>query len=124
MAMPGSGRGGDGPADLGDDGDFESELALIDGDERLPWLESDDELDEQGVDTGRVVAFALLGLIAVLLIVGTLWLVLRDKSGGRSRSGRRRTAWRPIGEHEGRRLLSTVVDQAGDRDRVRRMGGA
>src|SRR5690606_28091634 len=25
---------------------------------------------------------ALLGLIAVLLIVGTLWLVLRDKSGG------------------------------------------
>jgi hypothetical protein len=82
MAMPGSGRGGDGPADLGNDGDLESELALIDGDERLPWLESDDEFDEPGVDTGRVVAFALLGLLAVLLIVGALWVFLRDSTGG------------------------------------------
>jgi hypothetical protein len=81
MAMPGNGRGGDGPADLGGDGEFESELALIDGDERLPWLESDEELDRPGgVDTGRVVAFALLGLLAVLLIVGALWVFLRGNA--------------------------------------------
>jgi hypothetical protein len=79
MTMPGNGRGGAGPTDPGDAGEFESELALVDGDERLPWLESDDELDQPGVDTGRVVAFALLGLLAVLLIVGVLWLLLRDE---------------------------------------------
>jgi hypothetical protein len=82
MTMPGNGRGGAGPTDPGDAGEFESELALVDGDERLPWLESDDGLDQPGVDTGRVVAFALLGLLAVLLIVGALWLFLRDKDAG------------------------------------------
>lgn len=82
MAMPGHTRGGDGAAGAGDADEFESELALIDGDERLPWLEADDELEQPGIDTGRVVAFVLLGLLAVLLIVGALWLFLRDKTGG------------------------------------------
>ena len=31
------------------------ELALADDDERLPWLEADEDFDEGGVDTGRLV---------------------------------------------------------------------
>jgi len=80
MAMAGNARGGGGPVDPGDAGEFESELALIDGDERLPWLESDDELEQPGIDSGRVIAFALLGLLGVLLVLGVLWLLLRDES--------------------------------------------
>ena len=74
MAMP----GGAGPVDLDDEGEFESELELTGGDERLPWLESDEEPEQPGVDTGRVIAFALLGLLAVLIAVGALWLFLRE----------------------------------------------
>ena len=77
MTMP----GGAGPVDLDDEGEYESELELTVGDERLPWLESDDEPEETGVDTGRVVAFALLGLLAVLIVVGALWLFLREDNG-------------------------------------------
>lgn len=55
----------------------EDELALEGGDERLPWLESDDDEDQPGVDTGRVVAFAAIGLLALVLILGALWWFLR-----------------------------------------------
>ena len=48
MAMP----GGAGPVDLDGEGEFESELELTGGDERLPWLEADDEPEQTGVDTG------------------------------------------------------------------------
>ena len=43
MAKPGK-EGGEAPRDL-DEGPIETEqeLALADGDERLPWLESDDD---------------------------------------------------------------------------------
>jgi hypothetical protein len=73
-------RGGDATADPEHEGPIvaEEELALGSGEERLPWLESDDEYEQPGVDTGRIVAFAALGLLAVLLLVGALWLFLRD----------------------------------------------
>lgn len=64
-----------------DDGAFdaEEELALAGTDERLPWLESDDEYEQPGVDTGRIVAFAAVGLLAVALAVGALWWFTQDR---------------------------------------------
>lgn len=54
------------------------ELAFADEDERLPWLESGEYEDEdQGVDTGRIVGFALLGLLAIAVLVGGIWWFTR-----------------------------------------------
>lgn len=58
---------GDEPLDTG-------RLALDDGEERLPWLETEDDYDEsEGVDTGRILGLALFGLIALAAIVGGIW---------------------------------------------------
>jgi hypothetical protein len=85
MAMPGNGREEEAPADLDDDGMIEAEeqFALADADERLPWLESDDDdHEQQGVDSGRIVAFAAVGLLAVVLLLGALYLFTRDSADG------------------------------------------
>jgi len=55
-------------------------LDLDDGDEQLPWLESDEDYEQGGVDTGRIVAFALIGLLVIGLVVGALWFFTRDRS--------------------------------------------
>jgi hypothetical protein len=58
------------------DGDYlgGEQLALADDDERLPWLESgDDEVEDGGVDTGRIFGFALLALLVLAVIVGGIW---------------------------------------------------
>lgn len=49
-------------------------LALGD-EERLPWLESADDvdLDEEGSDTGRLIGFIVIGLIALAAIVGGIY---------------------------------------------------
>ena len=48
-------------------------LDLNDGD-RLPWLESADDIDaDDGVDGGRVIGFVLLGVVALAMIVGAVW---------------------------------------------------
>jgi hypothetical protein len=48
-------------------------LDLDDGD-RLPWLESADDIDaDDGVDGGRVIGFILLGVVALAMIVGAVW---------------------------------------------------
>ena len=73
--------GGERFDDPDDDGEIEAEeqLALADSDERLPWLESDDDDYEQpGVDTGRIVAFAAVGLLFVVLLLGALYWFTRD----------------------------------------------
>ena len=58
----------------------EHELAFAQGSERLPWLESDDDDDEpSGVDTGRLVAFAAIGLLAVVVLLGALWWLSRAR---------------------------------------------
>lgn len=82
MAFPGNGQAGTTPADLGDDGLFETEeqLTLTGADERLPWLESDDDYERPGVDTGRIVAFAAVGLLAVVVLLGTLYFFTRGAS--------------------------------------------
>jgi len=49
------------------------ELALT-GDDSLPWLESDDEVEEGGgIDTAQVIAFALVLLALLALVVGAIW---------------------------------------------------
>lgn len=52
------------------------ELAFADADERLPWLESDEDYAEEGgVDTGRIIGFALLALLALAVLVGLIWWI-------------------------------------------------
>ncbi len=48
-------------------------------DERLPWLESDDERQDDTADTGRIIAFALVGLLVVVAVVGALWWFSRSR---------------------------------------------
>jgi hypothetical protein len=52
------------------------QLAL-DEDERLPWLESADDDDEDAgtVDSARLVRFALFGVVLLAGIIGALWFV-------------------------------------------------
>jgi hypothetical protein len=73
-------RGEGGPDDFDDDGVIEpEELAFAHEDERLPWLEGDDDdAEELGVDTGRVVAFVVGALILLGLVIGALWWFFRD----------------------------------------------
>lgn len=58
----------------------EEQLALADVDERLPWLESDDEDEQTGVDTGRIIAFAAVGALALVLLLGALWWFTGDRT--------------------------------------------
>lgn len=76
MALPGNGRGGF--VEFSTDGEAERELALGGGGERLPWLESDDDEEHPGVDTGRIAAL-VAGVLLLVALAGTaLWLFTRD----------------------------------------------
>ena len=72
--------GGEQSTDLDDDGtiDAEEQLSLADADERLPWLESDEEYEQPGVDTGRIVAFGAVGLLFIVLVLGAIYYFTRD----------------------------------------------
>jgi hypothetical protein len=81
--MAGAKRGGGDPVDLDDDGVIEpEELAFAQEDERLPWLEADDDAEEGAVDTGRVVVFVIASLVVLGLVIGALWWAFRDRTGG------------------------------------------
>jgi len=58
--------------------DTPERLRLGDEEERLPWLESDDDYADDTVDTGRIAVVAVLGLLAVLALIGLAWWLLRD----------------------------------------------
>lgn len=71
---------GEGPGDweatVEDHGNepLETERLALEEDERLPWLESgDDEYEDEGSDTGRMVGFLVMGLIALGAIVGGIY---------------------------------------------------
>ena len=83
MALPGNGREDEAPVDPDGDGaiDAEQQLTLADADERLPWLESEDDYEQPGVDTGRIVAFAAIGLLAIVVALGAVWLFTREPAG-------------------------------------------
>lgn len=51
----------------------EDRLGLDDDDEQLPWLESPEDYDQEGPDSGRILGFALIGLLALAAIVGGIW---------------------------------------------------
>ena len=52
------------------------------GEERLPWLESDDDLDyEPGLPTGRLVLFGLLALALLAVLVGGIWWLFGREAG-------------------------------------------
>lgn len=56
------------------------ELDLGDDDVRLPWLEGDDEEDQDsGAGTGQLVALVMVGLVSLGLIVGLIWWLQRDR---------------------------------------------
>lgn len=68
-----------------DDAPIETdELAFADEDERLPWLESgeDDEDGGEGVDSGRILGFALIGLLVIAVLVGAIYWFARQGPGG------------------------------------------
>jgi hypothetical protein len=81
MAKPGRGSGEE-PEFLEEEGPIEAEeqLALADGEERLPWLESDDDFEQPGVDTGRIVAFGAVIALALVLLLGALWWFTSDRT--------------------------------------------
>jgi len=83
--MQGSGaHGGDDPLDIDDDSVIEpEELAFAHEDERLPWLEADeDDAEEPGVDTGRVLAFVIGALVVLGLLGGGLWWYFHRNAAG------------------------------------------
>ena len=57
-----------------------AQLELQEREEHLPWLEGDDDYEREGVDTARIAAFAIIGLIVVGLIVGGIWWMTRDRT--------------------------------------------
>jgi len=49
-------------------------LGFDDDDERLPWLESADDIDaDEGFDSGRIIGFVILSIVALAMIVGAVW---------------------------------------------------
>lgn len=68
------------PAMDTDDVEAPPQLELGDDDVRLPWLEGDDEeFEDNRAGSGQGLLLALLGLLALGLIAGGLWWVMRDK---------------------------------------------
>ena len=65
-------------ADVEDDSSVELELG--DDDERLPWLEAEDDDDDAGAG-GQIFLLGFLAFAALALIVGGIWWFTRDKSG-------------------------------------------
>ena len=62
------------PGELPDSG----ELALAHNDEeRLPWLESDDDDGDEGGDGTRILGFAVLGFLLLVALVGGIWWATR-----------------------------------------------
>ncbi len=53
--------------------DETTEQLALDDDERLPWLDADDDDDAEEADGGRIFGLVVLGLIALATIVGGIW---------------------------------------------------
>ncbi len=61
-------------AGVEDDYVGDEQLTLAGDDERLPWLESGEEdVDDEGVDTGRIFGFGLIALLALAAFIGGIW---------------------------------------------------
>jgi len=61
--------------------EFEREFAFSDREERLPWLDTDDD-EEPAADRGRIYGVIMFGVLFLLLAGGVLWFFTRDEEGG------------------------------------------
>lgn len=61
-----------------DDNGQPDQLELVDEDASLPWLEGDDEDEQESGGSGQIVLLALLALAALGLILGGIWWFSRD----------------------------------------------
>jgi hypothetical protein len=57
-------------------------LALEDDDSPLPWLQGDDEEEFEESGAGQTIAFVVLGLLAIALLAGGVWWVMRQSGEG------------------------------------------
>jgi hypothetical protein len=62
--------------------DGEGQLLLADEDENLPWLENDEEYEDTGVDTARIVWFVLAALLALAAVIGGIYFATRSAGSG------------------------------------------
>lgn len=57
-----------------EDDEDAAELEFAGDDERLPWLETGEyDEEDEGVDTGRILGFALIGLLVIAALVGGIY---------------------------------------------------
>ncbi|MXP25712.1 SPOR domain-containing protein [Altererythrobacter indicus] len=54
-------------------GDPSRDAMAFGDDERLPWLEADEEEDAGAIDSTRLIGFVLAGFLLIVVIVGGLW---------------------------------------------------
>lgn len=60
----------------------------LEEEDRLPWLESADDYEDTGSDSGKVLGMVLLGLIALAAVVGGIyWFQNRDMAGAPDGNG-------------------------------------
>lgn len=71
----------DDPADAAAVAEPAPERLELGDDDRLPWLESPDDIGDEGVDSGKVIGFVLLALVALVMIVGAVWFASNRSSG-------------------------------------------
>ena len=78
----GTGKPFDVSAELGETEQLGERLALGEED-RLPWLESVDDVDadEEESGTGRLIGFAVMGLIALAALIGGMWYATNKTAG-------------------------------------------
>ena len=74
----------------------------LDEEDRLPWLEAVEEDDDKGGPTaGKMIAFVVIGLVAIGLIVGGLfWMGNRATDGGSAGSGEPELIAAPEGDYK------------------------
>lgn len=78
----------DGARDTSLDAENAARLALGD-EERLPWLESADDVDGEEEDSGngRLIGFALAGLLALAALIGGIWYASNRNSVANNADG-------------------------------------
>jgi len=85
--MTGRDRDIEGDEPVADEWGEEGEAVELElDDERLPWLESGDDDDEQGVDPGRIVGFVIFALLLLAIVLGGGWYLLKRQGAAAVRA--------------------------------------